>query len=158
MPRPRIPRRIQEPPRYLHFKPVGVPRRFLDAVTLTVDEFEAIRLADCLGLDQQEAAERMSISRPTFSRLVESARGKLARGIVEGMEIRIGGGDVHFNRSLRRCRDCGDERQEKAEEALREAIAEEYCRICGSSKVEDLASLALPERHGRRAGRQARRK
>ena len=65
----------------------------LRGVTLTLDGLEAIRLADAEGLDHEEAAERMGISRPTFSRLVAEARGIVARGLVNGWAIRIDGGN-----------------------------------------------------------------
>ena len=57
----------------------GVPARSLVEIVLTVDEFEALRLADYEGLYQKQAAERMGISRPTFGRIVEAARRKVAR-------------------------------------------------------------------------------
>jgi len=65
----------------------------LRGVTLTLDGLEAIRLADAEGLDHEEAAERMGISRPTFSRLLAEARGIVARGLVNGWAIRIDGGN-----------------------------------------------------------------
>ena len=47
------------------FKPAGVPACTLEQVTLTLDEVEALRLADLEGLYQEQAAKRMRISRPT---------------------------------------------------------------------------------------------
>lgn len=153
MPRPRIPRRIFSPPRFLHFKPVAVPRRLLDSVTMTVDEVEAVRLADREGMDQQEAAERMGISRPTFSRLIDAARAKLAQCIIDGKELIIEGGDVDFENDLQRCQDCGDEVVRAVEaEAGRDRV-DDACRVCGSERVEDLAFAAMS---GRKRGRQAR--
>jgi len=83
----------------------------LRGVTLTLDGLEAIRLADAEGLDHEEAAERMGISRPTFSRLVAEARGIVARGLVNGWAIRIDGGNYTLTDSetpvapgQRRCR------------------------------------------------------
>jgi predicted DNA-binding protein (UPF0251 family) len=61
-------------------------------VYLTVDEFEAIRLADLEGLRQVDAAKRMKISRPTFSRIISSAHEKIADGLVNIKAIRIKGG------------------------------------------------------------------
>jgi hypothetical protein len=61
---------------------------------VTLDEFEAIRLADREGLKQEEAAEKMQISRPTFGRVLEAARRKVADALVEGLPLRIGGGAV----------------------------------------------------------------
>jgi predicted DNA-binding protein (UPF0251 family) len=83
----------------------------LRGVTLTLDGLEAIRLADAEGLDHEEAAERMGISRPTFSRLLAEARGIVARGLVNGWAIRIDGGNYTLTDSAtpvalgqRRCR------------------------------------------------------
>ena len=76
------------------FKPAGVPMRELEAVVLALDEFEALRLADLEGLYQEQAAEQMGVSRPTFSRVVESARRKVADALVHGKVLRIEGGPV----------------------------------------------------------------
>ena len=64
----------------------------LKGVYLTLDEFEAVRLADLDGLKQSDAAKRLKISRPTFSRIVASARNKIADGLVNIKAIRIEGG------------------------------------------------------------------
>jgi predicted DNA-binding protein (UPF0251 family) len=61
-------------------------------VNLTLDEFEAVRLADLEGLRQVDAAKRMRISRPTFSRIIASAHRKIADGLVNIKAIRIKGG------------------------------------------------------------------
>jgi len=61
-------------------------------VCLTLDEFEAVRLADFVGLKQIDAAKKLKISRPTFSRIVSSARNKIADGLVNIKAIRIEGG------------------------------------------------------------------
>jgi predicted DNA-binding protein (UPF0251 family) len=66
----------------------------LEEVALSVDEFEALRLADLEGLYQDEAATRMGVSRPTFARIVEASRRKVAEALVHGRALRIGGGPV----------------------------------------------------------------
>ena len=68
----------------------------LDDSILTIDEFEAIRLRDYEGLDQNEAAKKMGISQPTFQRLYESARGKIADVLVNGKALKIEGGPFRF--------------------------------------------------------------
>jgi predicted DNA-binding protein (UPF0251 family) len=88
------------------FKPAGVPGRDLDEVILTVDEFEALRLADYQGLYQEQAAERMQVSRQTFGRIVEAARKKVAQALVKGMVLRIEGGQVEI--AEMRAFACGD--------------------------------------------------
>ena len=78
-------------PTVTHFKPAGetVVRNDDDAVNLTIDELEAIRLKDFLGMLQEEAAQKMAISQPTFHRLLASARRKVADGLVNGKSIKI---------------------------------------------------------------------
>ena len=89
MPRPRCPRRVGFVPETTYFKPAGVPLRDLEEVALRPDELEALRLADLEGLYQADAAEKMDISRPTFARLVEAARRKVADALVNGRAIRL---------------------------------------------------------------------
>ena len=107
MSRPIKKRTVQEPPKIQGMKPIGVPVSFLDKVILSIDEYEAIRLADYEGLEHQKAAEIMNISRPTFTRLIEKARGKLAESIVAVKELIIEGGSFSFISDLIRCLDCG---------------------------------------------------
>ena len=69
----------------------------LDEVVLSIDESEAIRLADLEGFYQEEAALRMNVSRQTFGRIVSSARGKIAQAIIHGKALRIDGGNYVLN-------------------------------------------------------------
>jgi predicted DNA-binding protein (UPF0251 family)/predicted Fe-Mo cluster-binding NifX family protein len=92
--RPKSCRRVGVQPNVDYFKPRGVPVSMLEEVVLTVDEFEAIRLADLEGHYQEEAAVRMNVSRPTFGRIIESARRKIAEALVQGKALRIEGGKV----------------------------------------------------------------
>lgn len=92
MPRPRIPRRVWFKPWCRKFRPAGPRISPLEEVVLTIDELESIRLKDYEGLSQTEAAKKMNISQPTFQRLYESARKKIADAIVNGKIIRIEGG------------------------------------------------------------------
>lgn len=107
MPRPHCCRRIGGLPVCTCFRPQGVPAAELEEVVLRLDEFEALRLSDLEGLYQEEAAERMGISRPTFSRIIESARRKVAEALVKGKALRVEGGNVVIG-ALRifRCADC----------------------------------------------------
>ncbi len=93
MARPRLCRRIAAEPDVTYFKPRGIPLRDLEEVILTVDEFEAVRLKDLNGLEQEDCAKKMNISQPTFHRVVLSARKKIADGIVNGKAIKIEGGN-----------------------------------------------------------------
>jgi Predicted DNA-binding proteins len=90
--RPKKTRWVKCAPGERCFKPLCKPLSKLDIVSLTLDEFEALRLADLDGLKQVDAAKRLKISRPTFSRIVASARNKIADGLVNIKAIRIEGG------------------------------------------------------------------
>ncbi|MCX5703366.1 MAG: DUF134 domain-containing protein [Candidatus Omnitrophica bacterium] len=74
------------------FKPLCKPLSKLETVFLTLDEFEAVRLACLEGLKQVDAAKKLKISRPTFSRILTSAQRKIADGLVNIKAIRIEGG------------------------------------------------------------------
>jgi uncharacterized protein len=107
MPRPRSCRRVSGEPACRIFRPAGVPASFPEEVVLSIDEFEAIRLADLEGLYHEQAAEKMAISRQTFGRIVEVARGKIARVLVEGLSLRIEGGEIEMaEQRTFRCQQC----------------------------------------------------
>jgi predicted DNA-binding protein (UPF0251 family) len=89
MSRPKKERCIRCKPNALYFKPRGIPLIQLEEVGLSLDELEAIRLADYEGLYHEQAAEKMKISRPTFGRILGEARRKLAETLVEGKALRI---------------------------------------------------------------------
>lgn len=92
MPRPRRRRRVRFEPKITFFRPEGIRKVDLEESILTVDEFEAVRLKDLKGLDQEKAAKKMNISQPTFHRLIKSARKKIADSLVKGKAIKIEGG------------------------------------------------------------------
>ena len=71
------------------FKPCGIERNKIDRVILNEDEMEAIRLSDFEGLYQEECSNKMGISRTTFSRLIESARKKIADALLHKKALRI---------------------------------------------------------------------
>ena len=96
MVRPRLCRRVRFNPDITYFKPRGIPLRELEEVILPIDEYEAVRLKDLEGLEQEECAKKMNISQPTFHRLVLSARKKIADAIINGKAIKIEGGNYRI--------------------------------------------------------------
>ena len=92
MARPKKPRLVEFVPPVRVFKPVGVPRCDLEEIVLSLEELEAIRLKNLEGLEQEECAQRMSISRPTFQRILSDAYEKVARMLTEGLALRVEGG------------------------------------------------------------------
>ena len=107
MPRPKNERIVVNPPLFTQFKPVGIRPAMLKTTQLSLDEYEAIRLADFECFSHAEAADEMEISRSTFSRLIESARKKMATFLLQGTFLSISGGNVHFRSNIIRCLDCG---------------------------------------------------
>ena len=107
MARPINCRRVGSMPQSDYFKPRGIPLSMLEEVVLTVDEFEAVRLADLEGLYQEQAAEKMNVSRQTFGRIIESAHKKVAEALVQGKALKIEGGEFEMA-SMRKfkCDDC----------------------------------------------------
>ena len=92
MVRPKKNRTVACDPDVSYFKPRGIPLRNLEEVRLAVDELEAIRLSDGMGLSQEEAGRRMEVSRATFGRIIQNARRLVADALVNGKAIRIEGG------------------------------------------------------------------
>ena len=74
------------------FRPKGKPVSKLEGVCLTIDEFEAIRLADLEELTHAKAAHLMKVSRPTFTRILSAAHKRIADGLVNIKAIKIEGG------------------------------------------------------------------
>ena len=112
MARPFKSRRICCTPDSNYFKPAGVPMSALDEISLTMDEFEALRLADLEGLYHESAAQEMKVSRQTFGNIIASARKKMADCIVNTKAIKIEGGNYTMD-SMRTfvCLECKHEWQ-----------------------------------------------
>jgi len=140
MARPEKFRIIKSPPLFNHFKPAVIPMNRLDRIDLTIAEYEAIRLADYQNLDHVDAAKLMEISRPTFTRLIEKARQKIAALIIEGKALIIEGGNVHFNENLIKCMDCGH---------LFKLNINQDSKKCEKCSSENISDLAFEFGHGR---------
>lgn len=106
MGRPRKCRWVEVEPGVTFFKPQGIPLRVLEHTVITVDELEALRLADFLELTQEEVAQKMQVSRPTVTRMLARAHRAVAEALVHGKAICIRGGDYRLG-TQDRCRTCG---------------------------------------------------
>ena len=89
--RPKKHRLVKDDPKIIQFSPRGKPGR-PDEAELAMEEFEAIRLIDCLGQDQKRASQAMHISQQTFSRVLKKARKSMADALVNGKILKIQGG------------------------------------------------------------------
>jgi predicted DNA-binding protein (UPF0251 family) len=130
MPNRKRNRRISMPPKMEGYKPFGIPMRELESVTLLLEEFESIRLTDYENLTQEEAAEKMNISRPTFTRIYEKARKNIAKAFVEGKAIFIQGGDYITEDYWYKCKDCN--------ETMVTMKPTDHCRKCDSDNLISL--------------------
>jgi len=149
MARPRQCRRVGSMPESSYFKPRGIPLSMLEEVILTVDEFEAVRLADLEGLYQEEAAERMSVSRQTFGRIIESARKKVAEALVIGKALKIEGGEFEMTGMRKfRCHDC-----QHVWELPYGTGRPEYCPSCKSGTIQRAEDKGYAKGAGRGRGR-----
>ncbi|MDD3777072.1 MAG: DUF134 domain-containing protein [Actinomycetota bacterium] len=147
MVKPRKKRNVLYPPKTLYFKPQGSTGKEPEVV-LSIDEYEAVRLADYQNLKQEQAASMMNISRPTFTRLIDSARQKIAKAIVGGRAIRIEGGDFIFLKNRIRCDSCGN-----IWETEQMQNKEKNCPQCDSQQVTDVGNmLSRGPRRRRRGG------
>jgi predicted DNA-binding protein (UPF0251 family) len=106
MARTRKERLIQMAPHFSGFKPVGVQCKKAAEVFIQFEEYEAINLCDYELLTQAEAAKLMKISRPTFTRIYESARRKVAKAFVEGGCIHFEEGNTIVEHAWFRCNKC----------------------------------------------------
>ncbi len=112
------------------YKPFGIPMRELESVVLLFEEYEALRLADYEDLTQEEAAKKMNISRPTFTRLYDKARKNIAKAFVEGKAIIIQGGTFITDYYWYRCNDC--------HETIVSDHPVDHCKECDSDNITQL--------------------
>ena len=135
-------RRVGFVPDVTYFKPVGISVRVLEEVSISIEELEAVRLKDQEGLQQEECAQRMSVSRPTFHRVLSSARSKIAEALTKGKAIRIEGGNFEVARRRLRCWQDGFEWEVPFDEAIDARV-----RICPRCNTPN-ARLLPPHGHG----------
>jgi len=115
MPRPKCCRQICGVPDKNYFKPRGIPASDLEEVVLNLDEYEAIRLADYEQLYQEEAADRMNISRQTFGRIIAAAHKKIADVLINGKALKIEGGNI----SVDETKPCGEGKGRRAKKDIK---------------------------------------
>jgi len=149
MPRPTKCRRVASLPDVTYFKPAGIPLRTLEEVRLSVEEAEAIRLKDLEGFEQEQGAERMNISRPTFQRVLASARQKIADALLNGKAIRIEGGS--FEMAFRTFR-CLNEHEWEVPFEVMISAPPQLCPTCNTPNIEPLLPVGFGGR-GRGWGR-----
>ncbi|RLD40469.1 MAG: DNA-binding protein [Bacteroidetes bacterium] len=106
MSRPVRHRRMQRPPLIKGLIPYGGQVVSDEVVMLLMEEYEAIRLMDYEMLNQVTAAKMMNVSRPTFTRIYDSARKKISKVLVLSLKLEIGGGNVELQGQWYTCNEC----------------------------------------------------
>lgn len=131
-PRKLRPRKISTPPIVSGMKPYGpnLPPGKPGTILMGFEEYEALRLCDHEGMNHQQAAVQMDVSRPTLTRICRHARKKVAAALAEGKQLIIEGGKVYFDSEWYACSDCGCffNHPEKTSSA-------ENCALCGSRNI-----------------------
>lgn len=119
MPRRKKCRKVCQMPTTQEFRPVGdVPCK--SAVILSVDEYEAIRLIDKQGFSQEECASYMQVARTTVQLIYNEARKKLADALVDGLSLRIEGGDYRLCDGKEAYCGCGGCRRHRYGQMMKE--------------------------------------
>lgn len=124
-------RTVESPPKNFRFsadskKCNSTPEE--STVIMRLDEFEVIRLVDKNGYDHAKAAEIMGISRPTVTKLLNKARGKLSELIIDGKTLIITGGSILFSEDVYCCKICKRPFKRESNEPL-------ICPICQSTEI-----------------------
>ncbi len=129
MPRPRQHRKLKNQPLFKGFKPIGVPAGKANVIELLYDEYEVVRLLDYENLSQEEAAKAIDVSRPTLTRIYQSARRKIAMALAEGLFIYFVESPHAFFISEYFCQDC----QQLFETNFSDTV--EKCPVCHSNNI-----------------------
>ena len=120
MSRPRKYRRICKLPEVTSFSPTNdFIANDKNIIHLSVDEYEAIRLIDYEGMNQEECAKQMEIARTTAQKVYNEARKKISMMLIDGTGLNIEGGSYMIcqdSKSGKRCRGCGSDHKNKSED------------------------------------------
>ena len=139
--RPQRFRWVENLPEITRFSPSGDLLEKLEQVRLTVDELEAMRLADLQGLYQEQAAKKLRVSRQTFGRIIASAHKKVAEALVTGKAIIIEGGEIAAREELQPmgaggycvCPRC----DARIHHIQGKPCQEEICQKCGKTMIRE---------------------
>lgn len=128
-------RKVEFIPDIQYFTPSNIDTCKLQENILRIEELEAIRLKDLEGLEQEDCADKMEVSRQTFQRILNTAREKIADSLINGKAIRIEGGNFTRNICPVRCLDCNKEWNESYENFEKVIKGEYNCPDCKSKRI-----------------------
>lgn len=130
MPRRKRLRKVVAPPKFQGYKPYGINGQCQEVVELLYEEYEAIKLADYDIMNHDEAAKIMGVSRPTFARIYESARRKIALALSEAREIVTVFGNVELEDNWYLCSNC------HAKFTKPKSMDMDHCPMCKSDLID----------------------
>ena len=148
-------RRVNFIPQIRYFKPAGIPLSGLQETRLSVEEVEAVRLKDLEGSELEECAQKMNVSRTTFSRVLSSARQKIADALLNGKAIRIEGGN--FEMTVRRFRCLNGHEWDVPFDSLINRPPQ-YCPTCDTLSIMPLPPFGQVWGRGGRGMRRGRKR
>lgn len=132
MPRKRCCGWVEELPECRRFTPDKQGNK--KPALVSIEELEALRLKDVEGLEQADGAQAMGMTRPTFQRLLQRARQKIALALVTGQTIQIEGGNYMVKNRVFECMECSHSWEvEPCSEGGKHGY-EIACPQCGSLK------------------------
>ena len=132
MPRRRRLRKVVAPPSFKGYKPYGLLAENKEHIELLYEEYEAIKLADYDLMNHLEAAALMGVSRPTFARIYETARRKIANALVDAKEIKMVFGNAWMEKDWFTCNNCD------ARFTMPKTVPNHSCPLCSSNNIESL--------------------
>jgi len=135
MPRRRRLRRVVAPPGFKGYKPYGCQNRGNNKIELLYEEYEAIKLTDYDLLNHHQACVLMGVSRPTFARIYESARRKIASALVETKEIVTVYGNAYLEKHWFVCSSC------HARFTIPKTMQEHQCPLCMSGNIKSVSKM-----------------
>lgn len=135
-PRPKKFRKVEKPPTIKGFRPMGSRHCFGSEVEMHFEEFEALKLSDYDKLTHDEASQKMDVSRPTFTRIYEEARRKVATAFVENRPLIIEGGQVQFSEDWFICKHCKNT-YAPVDKAQFDGVS---CPLCSAARPERMST------------------
>jgi len=131
MSRKKIIRTIDVPPKFIKFGVFDNENNAKEFEYLNIDEYEAIRLVDYENLNHNNASKIMNISRPTLTRILNSARRKIAEFLINGTNLIIINNDAKFLKNWYGCCDC------KYFWIVKYNEKQEFCPKCNSKNIKN---------------------
>ncbi|MDA3890369.1 MAG: DUF134 domain-containing protein [Salinivirgaceae bacterium] len=125
-------RKVVAPPIFKGYKPYGAHVESKEHIELLYEEYEAIKLADYDLMKHKEASELMGVSRPTFARIYEAARRKIANALVEAKEIKTVYGNAWLEKDWFVCIECN------SRFTIPKTISNHNCPLCSSKNIESI--------------------